>query len=48
MIYPVLFRSILPRRAMIESKLGELIEQYTDMDELDEDFIAKAKQIFFE
>ena len=47
-IFPVLFRTILPRRSIIEKKLEDLIENYSDMDELDEDFISKVKKIFFE
>ncbi|MHA1967775.1 MAG: response regulator [Candidatus Hodarchaeales archaeon] len=47
-IFPVLFRTILPRRSIIEKKMEELIHNYTDMEELDEDFISKVKNIFFE
>jgi hypothetical protein len=47
-IFPVLFRTILPRRSIIEKKMEELIHNYTDMEELDEDFIFKVKNIFFE
>lgn len=47
-IFPILFRTILPRRSIIEKKLEDLVENYSDMDELDEDFISKVKKIFFE
>ncbi len=47
-IFPVLFRTILPRRSIIEKKMEDLIEKYSDMDELDEGFISKVKKIFFE
>jgi CheY-like chemotaxis protein len=46
--FPVLFRTILPRRYIIEKKMEDLIKNYSDMDELDEDFISKVKNIFFE
>ncbi len=45
-IFPILFRSILPNRSVIERKLNELLSSYTDMEELNMDFLMKAKQIF--
>jgi CheY-like chemotaxis protein len=45
-IFPILFRSILPNRSVIERKLNDLLSSYTDMDELNIDFLINAKQIF--
>ena len=47
-IFPVLFRTILPRRSIIEKKMEELIKNYSDMEEIDENFISKVKSIFFD
>ena len=47
-IFPVLFRTILPDRSTIEKRLDELLSAYSDMEELDKHFIARAKNIFFE
>ncbi|MFX0124286.1 MAG: response regulator [Candidatus Hodarchaeota archaeon] len=47
-IYPVLFRSILPIRSTIEKRLSELLSAYSDMEELDNQFITRVKNIFFE
>jgi CheY-like chemotaxis protein len=47
-IYPVLFRSILPIRSTIEKRLSELLSAYSDMGELDNHFIARVKNLFFE
>ncbi|MFX0210309.1 MAG: response regulator [Candidatus Hodarchaeota archaeon] len=47
-IYPVLFRSILPIRSTIEKRLSELLSAYSDMGELDDHFITRVKNIFFE
>lgn len=46
--FPVLFRSILPNRSTIEKRLDELLSAYSDMEELDEHFLTRAKNIFFE
>ena len=45
-IFPILFRTILPNRAVIERKLNELLGSYTDMGDLNMVFLIKAKQIF--
>jgi len=45
-IFPILFRSILPNRSVIERKLNDLLSAYTDMEQLNMDFLIKAKQIF--
>jgi hypothetical protein len=45
-IFPILFRSILPNRSVIERKLNDLLSSYSDMDELNIDFLINAKQIF--
>jgi hypothetical protein len=45
-IFPILYRSILPNRSIIEKRLEELLEAYSDMEELDEHFIIRARQIF--
>lgn len=47
-IFPILFRTILPRRSIIEKKMEDLVDNYSDMEELNEDFISKVKKIFFE
>ncbi|MHA2327587.1 MAG: response regulator, partial [Candidatus Hodarchaeales archaeon] len=47
-IFPVLFRSILPSRPVIEKRLNELLSVYTDMEELDDNFISRARSIFFD
>ncbi len=47
-IFPVFFRSILPNRSIIEKRLEELLSGYSDMEEIDEHFITRAKNIFFE
>jgi hypothetical protein len=47
-IFPVLFRSILPIRSTIEKRLTELLSAYSDMSELDKQFITRVKNIFFE
>ncbi len=47
-IFPVFFRSILPNRSVIEKRLEELLSDYSDMDELDEHFITRTRNIFFE
>ncbi len=47
-IFPVLFRSILPIRSTIEKRLSELLSAYSDMSELDKQFITRVKNIFFE
>lgn len=47
-IFPILFRSILPIRSTIEKRLTELLEAYSDMGELDKQFITRVKNIFFE
>jgi CheY-like chemotaxis protein len=46
MIFPILYRSILPNRSVIEKRLEELLDAYSDMEELDEHFITRARQIF--
>ncbi|MFX1506201.1 MAG: response regulator [Promethearchaeota archaeon] len=46
-LYPILFRSILPNRSTIEKRLTELLSAYSDMGELDGQFIARIKNIFF-
>ncbi|MFX0184371.1 MAG: response regulator [Candidatus Hodarchaeota archaeon] len=45
-IFPILYRSILPNRSIIEKRLEELLEAYSDMEELDEHFISRTRQIF--
>jgi hypothetical protein len=45
-IFPLLLRSILPNRAIIEKRLEELLEDYSDMSDLDEHFLTQAKRIF--
>ncbi|MFW9904634.1 MAG: response regulator [Candidatus Thorarchaeota archaeon] len=47
-IYPLLFRSILPIRSKMEKRLSELLSAYSDMGELDDHFITRVKNIFFE
>jgi len=47
-IYPILYRSILPIRSTIEKRLSELLSTYSDMGELDNQFIIRVKNIFFE
>lgn len=47
-IFPVLFRSILPIRSTIEKRLSELLSAYSDMGELDNQFITRVKNMFFE
>ncbi len=47
-IFPILFRTILPRRSIIEKKMEELVKNYSNMEQLDEDFLSKVKNIFFE
>ncbi|MFX1282691.1 MAG: response regulator [Promethearchaeota archaeon] len=47
-LFPVLYRSILPNRSTIEKRLDELLSAYSDMGELDEHFIARTKNVFFE
>lgn len=47
-IYPLLFRSILPIRSTIENRISELLSAYSDMGELDIQFITRVKNIFFE
>ena len=47
-IYPLLFRSILPIRSTIEKRLAELLSAYSDMEELDNQFITRVKNIFFD
>ena len=45
-IFPILFRSILPNRSVIERKLNDLLSSYTDMGDLNLVFLIKAKEIF--
>ncbi|MHA2031485.1 MAG: response regulator [Candidatus Kariarchaeaceae archaeon] len=45
-IFPILFRSILPNRSVIERKLNDLLGDYTDMGDLNLVFLMKAKEIF--
>ncbi len=45
-IFPILIRSILPNRSVIERKLNELLSNYTDMGDLNMFFLVKAKEIF--
>lgn len=47
-IFPVLDRTKLPKKAIIENKLAELVDSYSDIflyvdEELDEDFISEVK-----
>ena len=46
-IFPILYRSILPNRAVIERRLKELLSSYQDMEELDLEFLKRAQNIFF-
>jgi CheY-like chemotaxis protein len=46
-IFPILYRSILPNRAVIERRLKELLSAYQDMEELDLEFLKRAQNIFF-
>lgn len=45
-IFLKLYRSILPNRSTIEKRLEELLSVYSDMDELDENFIHRTRRIF--
>ncbi len=45
-IFPILYRSILPNRAVIEKRLSELLSSYQDMEELDLEFLKRAQNIF--
>ena len=45
-IFPILFRSILPNRSVIERRLKELLSSYEDMEELDLEFLKRAQKIF--
>ncbi|MHA1975585.1 MAG: response regulator [Candidatus Hodarchaeales archaeon] len=45
-IFPILYRSILPNRAVIEKRLRELLSSYQDMEELDLEFLKKTQNIF--
>jgi CheY-like chemotaxis protein len=45
-LFPLLYRSILPNRSTIEKRLEELLSAYSDMDELDENFIHRTRKIF--
>ncbi|NHJ01045.1 MAG: response regulator [Candidatus Heimdallarchaeota archaeon] len=45
-LFPVLFRSILPLRSIIENKLDKLMYEYSDMQELDSELISRVKSIF--
>ena len=44
--FPILYRSILPNRSVIEKRLSELLSAYHDMEELDIEFLKRAQQIF--
>lgn len=46
-LFPVLFRSILPKRSLIEKKLEGLIKSYSDMEELNDNFLSKVRKVFF-
>jgi CheY-like chemotaxis protein len=45
-IFPILYRSILPHRSVIERRLKELLSTYQDMEELDLEFLKHAQKIF--
>ena len=45
-IFPILLRSILPNRAVIERKFNELLSSFTDMGDLNMGFLIKAKEVF--
>ncbi len=44
--FPILYRSILPNRAVIEKRFSELLSAYHDMEELNIEFLKRAQQIF--
>ncbi len=46
-IFPILYRSILPNRSIIERRLSELLSSYQDMEELNTAFLKRAQNIFF-
>lgn len=45
-LFPVLFRSVLPNRATIEKRLEELLAAYSTMEELNENFLVQTRKIF--
>jgi CheY-like chemotaxis protein len=45
-LFPVLFRSVLPNRATIEKQLDELLGAYSTMEELNENFLDQTRKIF--
>jgi CheY-like chemotaxis protein len=45
-IFPVLYRSILPNRSLIERRLKELLETYSDIAKIDTNFLTHTRKIF--
>lgn len=45
-LFPVLFRSVLPNRATLEKRLEELLGAYSTMEELNENFLDQTRKIF--
>ncbi len=46
-MFPLLYRSILPNRSLIERRLKELLSVYSDIAEIDNDFLVHTQKIFF-
>ncbi|MHA1971959.1 MAG: response regulator [Candidatus Hodarchaeales archaeon] len=47
-LYPKIFRAVLPTRFEIEKRIDQIISFYRSMNELDEEFIEKIRRIFFD
>ena len=45
-IFPLLYRSMLPNRSMIDKRLRSLLDEYSDIEEIDNNFLFRTQKIF--